>query len=787
MQRLRFGTRLVAIALALAGCGPVPPGTHSQASPGASQSAGQHPGSSASSLPVASANPRASSGLTGVILDLAGHPAANVAVSVRLITDGGSGLVSDAASSVVSNNGGALVGNNSSNLIGAVKIPALPGGQAGLAPRALLAATPAPSPATLQTSTDASGHFHVDVPSGQTLVVEAVQSDTVKAIRQVVASDTADVTLQLAYTGAISGRVALPDDPQVTDLTGIEVFIPGTSYLAKTDASGNYTIANVPPGVFNLHADRQGLGAGEQDGVEVRSKTTTPVPSLALHLVVPTLTALSVANGGAGLPVTLSGKSLGASAGASLQVTFGGVVATDARATDDHTITCTVPAGAASGDVVAVVGGAASNPLHFDVIAKLAIAALVPAQLTVGQQTQLSIAAYDAKGAPIASPGVSWSADGTGLDVSASGLVRGKALGSGRAIAHSGNVQDALAIDVVGSIATVSTLAGTGAAGFLDGPGSTAQFASPNQLAVDASGTLCVADNSNNRVRMVAPDGTTTTLAGNGNASDQDGDGTSASLSGPSGLALDGKGHLYVGTAFHICRIDLTSPSHHVSAVAGGGGAFGLPEGADGVGDHSQVEPGMLTCDQDGMVYFADRGNQLVRKLAPDGTVTTIAGTGSSGYADGTGRAAQFGGPLGVALDGSGNLYVSERSNHDIRKVELATGKVTTLAGASTGGYVDATGTAAFFREPAGLCYDGHGALLVMDTGNNVIRRVDVASGAVTTFAGVQRTDHGGYKDGPLAQAILSIYGDPAGITQDAAGKLYFGDVGLPRIRMITP
>jgi sugar lactone lactonase YvrE len=181
-----------------------------------------------------------------------------------------------------------------------------------------------------------------------------------------------------------------------------------------------------------------------------------------------------------------------------------------------------------------------------------------------------------------------------------------------------------------------------------------------------------------------------------------------------------------------------------------------------------------------GNLYVADTDNYRIRKIViATGEVTTLAGNGMDNHDDGTGTAARLSYPSGIAADGSGNLYVAQTSNDRIRKIAIATGEVTTLAG-STYGYADGTGTAAQFNYPFSIAADRSGNLYVADTYNNRIRKIVIATGAVTTLAGSGVL---GYADGLGTAARFNW---PSGITI-VGGKLYVADADNHRIRMITP
>lgn len=204
---------------------------------------------------------------------------------------------------------------------------------------------------------------------------------------------------------------------------------------------------------------------------------------------------------------------------------------------------------------------------------------------------------------------------------------------------------------------------------------------------------------------------------------------------------------------------------------------------ADGSADVAQFDsPGGITADANGNFYVADGNNHRIRKITPDGTVSTYAGTGKGGYADGPAAAAKFYDPFGLVFDKAGNLYVSERTNHRIRKITPG-GMVSTLAGEKQG-YKDGTGTEAQFYSPEGMIIDAEGNLLVADRVNHVIRKV-TSAGVVTTFAGVfDPTYASGFANGTLTTAKFKA---PSDLVMAPNGDIYVADTGNNRVRKISP
>ena len=274
----------------------------------------------------------------------------------------------------------------------------------------------------------------------------------------------------------------------------------------------------------------------------------------------------------------------------------------------------------------------------------------------------------------------------------------------------------------------VTTLAG-GTQGFADGTGVAAQFDKPKGVAVDTLGNVYVGDSNNHRVRKVTAAGVVTTLAGQAYNGFADGTGAAAQFYGPMGLAVDAAGTVYVADAYNY-RIRKVSSAGVVTTLAGSTQGF-----VDGNGPSAQFAfPSSVALDAAGNVYVADESSHRIRKVTAAGLVTTLAGSGTCGSADGSGAAASFCYPNGVAVDSVGNVYVADQYSHRIRKV-TAGGVVTTLAGSDTWGFAEGTGAAASFYYPSGVAVDSGGTVFVADRSNSRIREV-TAGGVVTTLAG---------------------------------------------------
>jgi streptogramin lyase len=378
--------------------------------------------------------------------------------------------------------------------------------------------------------------------------------------------------------------------------------------------------------------------------------------------------------------------------------------------------------------------------------------------------------------------------DGGADSIDASGSAARFWYPGGVAVDGSGNVYVAdttnYTIRKITQAGVVTTLAGTaGARGSADGTGSAARFNWPTGVAVDGSGNVYVADSGNSTIRKITPAGAVTTLAGAAGGGSADGTGSAARFNQPNGVAVDASGNVYVADSVNRTIRKIT-PAGVVTTLAGTAGSWGS---VDGTGSAARFSlPSGVAVDASGNVYVADRNNSTIRKITPDGVVTTFAGTaGSIGSADGTGSAARFYSPSGVAVDGTGNVYVADTYNQTIRKITPA-GVVTTLAGTALSyGSADGTGSAARFWNPSGVAVDGSGNVYVADGGNNggnnAIRKITPA-GVVTTFAGTAGSY--GSADGTGSAARFFW---PSGVAVDGSGNVYVADSSNSTVRKITP
>lgn len=418
-----------------------------------------------------------------------------------------------------------------------------------------------------------------------------------------------------------------------------------------------------------------------------KDTNTTPTPAPAPDPA-PAVSTISPSSGPKNTVVTITGTNFGVNL-ATLKVYFNGVQATVQTATNT-TITATVPAGAGSG--------------------------IVKVEKTPGVQANGPAFTY---------------------------------FGNGYTTTFAGNSQ-----------------------GYVDGTGTAAQFNFPTSMVKDAAGNFYVADRDNNRIRKITPAGVVTTFAGSSTTGFINGTGTAASFNQPYALAIDASDNIYVGDRLNYAIRKIT-PAGVVTTIAGNG----VSGYVDATGSAARFgEPIGLAIDAAGNIFVGDYFNNRIRKITPAGVVTTFAGAGP-GMADGTGTAAAFNNPFGLAFDAAGNLYVADSHNFAIRKITPA-GVVTTLAGNGSAGSANGTGAAASFSRPIGITVDANGNVYECDLDNHTIRKITPA-GVVTTFAGT--TGVSGSTDG-----IAPLFNNPVGIFSDNSnGVLYVADFANNRIRKI--
>lgn len=337
---------------------------------------------------------------------------------------------------------------------------------------------------------------------------------------------------------------------------------------------------------------------------------------------------------------------------------------------------------------------------------------------------------------------------------------------------------------------TIATVAGTGEQGFGGdgGPAAGAKLFGPWAVAIDGTGNLLIADSNNLRIRRVdVQTGIISTVAGNGEF-DFGGDGgpaTSAKLAGTYGVAVDAIGDVLIADTFnHRIRI-VDAATGTISTAVGTGEMTFRGDGGPATFAKLNVPHG-VSADENGNVLIADTLNHRIREVSMQtGIIATIAGSGKAGYS-GDGGPAEVAGlnfPCGATTDKSGNVLIADTSNNRIRKVDRDTGSITTIAGTGIGGFGGDGGpaTSALLFLPHGLVVDGDGNLLIADELNHRIRKVDGQSGIITTIAGTGEYGFGG-DGGPATDAKLA---SPAGLAVDAAGDVLIADKDNHRIRKV--
>jgi sugar lactone lactonase YvrE len=354
----------------------------------------------------------------------------------------------------------------------------------------------------------------------------------------------------------------------------------------------------------------------------------------------------------------------------------------------------------------------------------------------------------------------------------------------GIVVDRSGNIfvadQDNHTIRKITPSGDVTTLAGSaGNSGSADGTGSNARFKYPDGVAVDITGNVYVADSSNSTIRKITPAGVVTTLAGRaGTDGFADGAGSAAFFNDPEGLAVDASGNIYVADSLNN-SIRKVTQSGQVTTLAGAS----FDGSDDGGGSAARFHwPRDVVVAPSGTIYVVDQGNATIRKVTSSGDVTTFAGlAGSTGAVDGVGTSARFRDPWGLGFDLLGNIYVADSANNAIRKI-TPEGLVSTLGTLVVReGSADGFGTNARFKSPNGIAADRLGNVFVADTNNHTIRKI-APSGEVTTFAGSAGVSGSTNGTGNAARFYY-----PTDLAIDSSGNLYVADELNNSVRKITP
>jgi sugar lactone lactonase YvrE len=340
----------------------------------------------------------------------------------------------------------------------------------------------------------------------------------------------------------------------------------------------------------------------------------------------------------------------------------------------------------------------------------------------------------------------------------------------------------------------VSTFAGTGSAGTTDGHVGSATFSHPSGVAVDSSGNLYVADYSGHRIRKIQG-GFVSTLAGSGVAGYANGVGTSASFNAPFGIAFNPVDNSLVVAEYSGNRIRRVTLDGKVSLIAGTGTAGD----ADGAGDVAQFRnPAGVVVDSNGVIYVSESSGHRIRKIVFTGsdptnpshyTVSTLAGSGVAGFADGVGTAAKFNVPRGLAISADGTIYVADQGNYRIRRVS-PTGEVVTIAGTGVSGVVDGSGDTARFSAPYGIVWV-NGSLIVSE-GVHVLRQVrlkepNAAEGRASSWLVQTIAGSSGVSGSADGSGVDARFNTPRLLAADRSGNIYVADTYNHKIRKLTP
>jgi uncharacterized protein (TIGR03437 family) len=333
---------------------------------------------------------------------------------------------------------------------------------------------------------------------------------------------------------------------------------------------------------------------------------------------------------------------------------------------------------------------------------------------------------------------------------------------------------------VTASTGIISTIAGSSTTGFSGdgGPAVKATLTLPIGIAVDSAGNLYIADENDYAIRKISTSGIITTVAGNGKYgySGDNGQATTAQLGAPQGVTVDASGNLYIADTGNQ-RIRLVNTSGVITTIAGTG-MTGFTGDGSAATAATFSSPVAVVVDASGNVYVADMHNNRIRRFAVGGAIATFAGTVTSIGDGGPSTQARLTGPWSAAVDSAGNLYIADRLDNRVRKV-TPSGTISTLAGTGAAGFGgdNGPGASAVLNTPNGIAVDSSGNVYIADAGNNRIRRVNASTGTITTFAGTGGCCYAGPGtggDGGLATAATLYY--PEGVAVDGAGNVYLLD-----------
>lgn len=684
----------------------------------------------------------------GRVLGLDGLPAAGVNVTAHLLTVSAGQLLSDRTAGLISERAAGLISERAGGVVS----------NAGGAYHLLQSQEAATG--TLSTLTSADGTFSLSLPEGITANVEAQMGDTLKAIRGEITATSAEFDLQLAPTGAIQGRVTVPADSKITDLTGVSVYIPGTSYAARTDTAGNFKIDNVAIGKYILFAEKLGVGEGLSALIDVRSKEVAPSGEFLLKVRPVKVTSVNPRVAMQGSTVAIQGEGFDVSRGGILKIRLNGQVVEQFNASSDTEATFVVPINA-KGPLVVEVNGVKSDDTAFDVAANWR-AEFPEGFLTVGQTLGVTPVALDLKRKPINAPFLPLYkvVSGNAVEVSASGTIKAVAAGDATIEAVHQGWKAAFPVTVVPAAAEFN-------ARFEGRRDDTLPPLA--QTVAGTEGAFYATSRENFQVLSIATNGQMNILAGSGESEVNDQTGSLAKFEEPTGLAFDAVNQRLLVGDFNRIR-SVSVPTGVVTTLAGP--AFfvsGSTSERDGVGaEVGMNDPTVMTLAPNGLLWFLNGTAEtevLLRTLASDGRVTTLESghtlEGLCHAPDGTifGRSADgkiikietgsstpnigvefdnLSWPINLldlhfgtmARDGQGNFYFS--STTTIIKLNRETGKFSTLPSRTSGFHQDGPVDTARFFKIEHLDYDAPQNQLVI-TESDAIKTLNLENNRVRT------------------------------------------------------
>ena len=482
----------------------------------------------------------------------------------------------------------------------------------------------------------------------------------------------------------------------------------------------------------------------------------------------PIISSISNNAGGTGTPVIIKGSNFSPEiTGNAVKFNGKSAVVTSASETE---IATTVPADAGTGKVtVETIAGIAEGP-EFAYFVKPEINSINPT--SAKHSTALTIT-----GSNLNVPGVVVKINGTVATITSTTSTELKVtvpigVGTGKVEVETlGGIADGPILDYILTV-TVSTLAGNSTSGYADGTAAEARFNSPIGIAFDSQDNLYVCDRFNHRIRRITPDGLTTTFAGSGVSGAANGEGVLAEFSHPRAITRDAQGNFYItNTGKNI--INKMTSGGTVTTIAGDGiGGY-----ADGVGTSAifSIPTGIIFDRQENLI-IADLGNARVRKLVPtSGVVTTIAGNGAVDFLAGNGTAAQLT-PSSLIMDDKSNLYIADGTKYILKMTP--TGDVSIFAGNGLQAFADGSNDISSFNTPQGITITKGGDLIVSDTNNHLIRLI--SKGIVSTIAG---DGTAGWVDG---DGTIARFNFPAGIAINSKGQIFICDRGGHTVRKMT-